>query len=283
MRSRLEAHMSAEDSPSQENVGKPGAETSSQSGSDLPPPEEVGAKDQRINDQDVNVPPLSTGLQSEKNNPQAPVSFQQLPQIKPDEPSELTDVAQIPVIQTPTASKKAAIEEKLVEFKKPSFSAKSSEQAAVTQKPPEPDKPLVAADVEATGKVPTADQPTITSRVNIPGAADHDPEGGGEWALLVDKVRAWYKGTDLVELIEKLKKPTLLIAGFLILLVALRVYSGILETIAKVPLAPGLLELAGILWVVWFSTTRLIRTQERQKVITGLQNTWQSFRGKVDS
>jgi hypothetical protein len=41
-----------------------------------------------------------------------------------------------------------------------------------------------------------------------------------------------------------------------------------------------LLELAGLVALVQFSLTRLVRSDDRREVISGLKQRWQSFRGR---
>ncbi len=256
--------------PSQENVGKSDADGERKAEADVSPSEPQTGVDKEPTGQFAKFQFLTTEQGSAQVPSQVPAAGQQLPKINQD-----FGVAQTPAATEPTAGMGPPVEaEKPAEAEK----APDSEQRAAAE------KPAAAAEVSSSSKTSSSDdEPTITAKVNIPAVSDQESEDGGEWAVLVEKARAWFNDTDLVALSEKLKKPALLIAGILLLLVTLKVYTGILDTIAKVPLAPGLLELAGILWLVWFSTTRLIRSQERQKVITGIQNTWKSFRGKVDS
>ena len=65
-----------------------------------------------------------------------------------------------------------------------------------------------------------------------------------------------------------------IIVGVLLLL---KVYGVILGIIAKFPLAPRLFELAGIIWLIQFSSNNLIKSQDRADVIKGLKNRWKQF------
>ena len=64
------------------------------------------------------------------------------------------------------------------------------------------------------------------------------------------------------------------------LLLVLRIYGALLGVLDSLPLIPGLLELVGVIVVVRFSLTRLVRSDERSSLIQGLQQRWKAFRGK---
>jgi hypothetical protein len=148
--------------------------------------------------------------------------------------------------------------------------------------------------VEATGEpakpeptpeppAPT-DIPTVASTLEVPAspqlatpAADQD---GGEWELLVEKVRTWISSGQLQEQWQSARTPLSLLAGLIAVLLVLRVYSAVLGVLDSIPLLPGLLELAGLVAVVQFSLTRLVRSNDRREVIEGLKQRWQSFRGR---
>ena len=156
--------------------------------------------------------------------------------------------------------------------------------------PSQPD-PVQADSVQAD-PVPTepieeapALDPAIASQVTIPAltkaeAANGDaPESGGEWEMLSTKIGAWWQDQNLSEQWQRLRKPLLLAGGLVGLILVLRIYSAVLAAIASVPLAPRLFELVGVSWLAWFSVTRLIRSDERRKVVAGLSQRWQAFRG----
>ena len=64
------------------------------------------------------------------------------------------------------------------------------------------------------------------------------------------------------------------------LLVVLRVYSALLGAIESLPLVPGLLELVGVIWLVRKGVPKLVRNSEREQLISGLRQRWQSFLGR---
>jgi hypothetical protein len=171
-----------------------------------------------------------------------------------------------------------------------------SSEEPLNQTPPTetPATEAVAAPVEATAEpanpeptpeppAPT-DIPTVASTLEVPAspqlatpAADQD---GGEWELLVEKVRTWISSGQLQEQWQSARTPLSLLAGLIAVLLVLRVYSAVLGVLDSIPLLPGLLELAGLVAVVQFSLTRLVRSNDRREVIEGLKQRWQSFRGR---
>jgi len=171
-----------------------------------------------------------------------------------------------------------------------------SSEEPLNQTPPTetPATEAVAAPVEATAEPanpePTAeppaptDIPTVASTLEVPAspkaaipAADQD---GGEWELLVEKVRTWISSGQLQEQWQSARTPLSLLAGLIAVLLVLRVYSAVLGVLDSIPLLPGLLELAGLVAVVQFSLTRLVRSNDRREVIEGLKQRWKSFRGR---
>ena len=58
------------------------------------------------------------------------------------------------------------------------------------------------------------------------------------------------------------------------------VYSGVLSTINSIPLVPGLLELAGVIWLVNFALRNLIRNSDRDNFIKGARSTWARVTGR---
>ena len=171
-----------------------------------------------------------------------------------------------------------------------------SSEEPLNQTPPTetPASEELAVPVEATGEpakpeptpeppAPT-DIPTVASTLEVPAspqlatpAADQD---GGEWELLVVKVRTWISSGQLQEQWQSARTPLSLLAGLIAVLLVLRVYSAVLGVLDSIPLLPGLLELAGLVAVVQFSLTRLVRSNDRREVIEGFKQRWQSFRGR---
>jgi len=171
----------------------------------------------------------------------------------------------------------------------PAASAQSTE--APTPKPETVAWSAPVATAEASSgqetESPQGSDPVIASSVTIPAANDgdaaNDPDSaqseGGEWELLSGKIRDWWQEKDLGAQWQRLRQPVLLAGGLVGLILVLRIYSGILAAIATVPMAPRLFELVGVSWLAWFSMTRLIRSDERRKVVGAVTTRWQAFRG----
>ena len=118
--------------------------------------------------------------------------------------------------------------------------------------------------------------PVIASTVTIPAG---DSGEGGEWNLLQEKIQDWVSANNLSALWEQVRLPAQILVALIVLILVLQIYGGILRTIAAVPLAPGLLELAGIFAVANFSVRRLIKTSERKKVLSSVRERWTQFVG----
>ncbi len=105
-------------------------------------------------------------------------------------------------------------------------------------------------------------------------------EEGGEWELLLQKLRQWLNQGELQSLWAQARKPVTLLAAVVGLLLVLRVYSAVLGALNSLPLVPGLLELAGVVWTVRFGVPKLLRSSERERLLSGLSNRWKAFRGQ---
>ena len=125
---------------------------------------------------------------------------------------------------------------------------------------------------------PTPD-PVIASTVSIPAQESADGDGG-EWELLVGKVKDWLEQNDLAELWTKAQLPLRVLGGLIVFSLVATVYSGVLSTINSIPLVPGLLELAGVIWLVNFALRNLIRNSDRDKFIKGASSTWTRVTGR---
>ena len=141
--------------------------------------------------------------------------------------------------------------------------------------PLEPEPPA-AAEVAAAD---TAPDPVIASTVTIP-AKEQSDDGGGEWDLLVEKIKAWIDSNALGSLWTQAQLPLRVIGGVILFVIVSTIYSGILGTINKVPLAPGLLELFGVIWLVNYASSNLVRSSDRKRVIDALGSTWNKIVGR---
>ncbi|AHF64379.1 hypothetical protein Syncc8109_2038 [Synechococcus sp. WH 8109] len=119
----------------------------------------------------------------------------------------------------------------------------------------------------------------IASTVSIPAQESADGEGG-EWELLVGKVKDWLEQNDLAELWTKAQLPLRVVGGLIVFSLVSTVYSGVLSSINSIPLVPGLLELAGVIWLVNFALRNLIRNSDRDNFIKGARSTWTRVTGR---
>ena len=146
---------------------------------------------------------------------------------------------------------------------------------------PEP-TPATTPEPEPT-PAPTPD-PVIASTVSIPAQESADQDGGegdgGEWELLVGKVKDWLEQNDLAELWTKAQLPLRVVGGSIVFSLVATVYSGVLSTINSIPLVPGLLELAGVIWLVNFALRNLIRNSDRDNFLKGARSTWSRVTGR---
>ncbi len=108
-----------------------------------------------------------------------------------------------------------------------------------------------------------------------------EAEGEGEWSLLSGKVSTWLKENNFQ--IKGLRRPLFILVAVLASILTLQVYGSILEAISHVPLAPRLFQLAGLLWIIYFSVTSLVRSQDRQELFAGLVQRWKTFSGNDES
>ena len=165
----------------------------------------------------------------------------------------------------------------------------ASDPTAISESPT---APTTAPEPETASPEPTfAPQPTvapeptpeatpdpvIASTVTIPAGTTGE---GGEWNLLQEKVQAWINDNQLSVLWQQVKLPAQILAALILLILVLQVYGGIIRTISAVPLAPGLLELAGVVAVANFSVRRLVKSSERKKVLQTVQDRWGQFVGR---
>lgn len=143
-------------------------------------------------------------------------------------------------------------------------------------------EPAQAAPLESAAVPPTVEtkpDPVITSTVTIP-AQEASTDEGGEWDLLVEKIKAWIDSNQLGSLWVQAQLPLRLIGGLILFVIVSTVYSGILGTINKVPLAPGLLELTGVIWLLNYARCNLVRSSDRKRVIDALGSTWNKVVGR---
>lgn len=143
---------------------------------------------------------------------------------------------------------------------------------------PAPTPAVTPEPTPAPTPAPSAD-PTITASVTIPAQENVESEGG-EWNLLLEKLRGLIDGDQLKVLWIQLRLPIRLITALILLVVGVQIYSGLIRTINSVPVGSGLLELIGLIWLVRFSLTNLIRRSDRAEVISSLRARWDKVIGR---
>jgi hypothetical protein len=122
--------------------------------------------------------------------------------------------------------------------------------------------------------------PAVAATLHAP-ATEAEPEQGGEWALLVAKLQDWIGSGQLQDTFRRYLTPLQLLGVLLGVVVVLRLYGALLGAIESLPLVPGLLELAGLLWLASFSAGNLVRSGDRRELLETLEKRWRSFRGRA--
>ena len=81
------------------------------------------------------------------------------------------------------------------------------------------------------------------------------------------------------QLWSRLQLPLKVVGGLIVFLLVSRIYKGILGTIDSLPLAPGLLELAGLIWVLNFALKNLVRSGDRKQFTEAIATAWARVTG----
>jgi len=148
--------------------------------------------------------------------------------------------------------------------------------------PPEPETAAAPPPSEPTSTPPVA-TPSIAATLEAPplahGSGGTAGEEGGEWELLTGKVRAFLDGGELQAWWNRLGGPLRGFGLLIALVLVLRLYDALLGTLGDLPLVPRLLQLAGLIALVRFALTKLVRSEERQAVLNDWKARWQRFRG----
>jgi hypothetical protein len=177
-------------------------------------------------------------------------------QLQSTDPSIEAPTAEAPITAEPTAAEPSAAE------------PTAAEQPA--------DEPQVASTVTVPA-TPAAPAAVVASAT---GGTTPSSDEGGEWDLLVSKVQNWLASGQMQQQWQAARTPISLLAGLIALLLVLRIYGALLAVLDSIPLLPGLMELAGLIAVVQFTLTKMVRSSDRRQVIDGVRQRWQSFRGR---
>jgi hypothetical protein len=139
----------------------------------------------------------------------------------------------------------------------------------------------VAPAPAALAELPQESEPPgIATSMVVPPLPPGEAGEGGEWELLRDKMSTWFNGADLQGRWESLGGPLRAAGLLLAAVVLLRLYSALLETLSDLPLVPRLLQLVGLLSVIRFGLTRLVRSSDRERIVTSWRDRWNDFRGR---
>lgn len=181
--------------------------------------------------------------------------------------------APTPAEEQPTEQQPAA-----VAAPEPTAEPAAASEPTSASEPISPSEPQVASTVE----VPASPSPApVIAAPPSPSSADaSSSDEGGEWDLLVSKLQGWLASGQLLEQWQAARTPLSLLAGLIALLLVLRIYGALLAVLDSIPLLPGLMELAGLIAVVQFALTKMVRSSDRRQVIDGVRQRWQSFRGR---
>jgi hypothetical protein len=176
------------------------------------------------------------------------------------EPTEAAAVVE-PVAAPPVQA--AAAEPALMPPASPAADMAAAAQPSSPQTEPSTQQPL---GVAATLAVPPLDQ---------------EANGGGEWELLVERLTAWWNSGELNRQWQRIRGPLKGVAILVVVLLALQLYATVIRTVDAIPVVSGLLELTGLIAVLQFSLTRLLRSSDREEVLTQVRRRWQEFQGRA--
>ncbi len=189
------------------------------------------------------------------------------------ESEEVTELAEVIEAEVPSPSE----EPEPVAWTAPVAEEPTTVPEPIAPEPepePEPAEPAPAPPVATPSIAATLEAPPLGA-----GSGGSLGEEGGEWDLLMGKVRAFLDGGSLQAWWDRLGGP-LRGAGLLIgLVLVLRLYDAMLDTLDDLPLVPRLLQLTGLIALVRFALTRLVRTEDREAVLNDWKRRWQRFRG----
>jgi hypothetical protein len=147
-------------------------------------------------------------------------------------------------------------------------------------------EPLAEADSEIPVPVPTPVSepgPGITATLEVPpleGSAEPAGEGGGEFDLLLQKIKDWLGSGELQAQWQRFRGPLKGLAILIGVVLLLRVYASLIGTLDSLPLVGGLLELVGLIAALRFTATRLVRKSDRDQVFADWSRRWNDFRGR---
>jgi hypothetical protein len=129
----------------------------------------------------------------------------------------------------------------------------------------------------------SAPEPGIAAIVEVPPLEDSpDPaaDGGGEFELLLQKIKDWLGSGELQTQWQRFRGPLKGLAILIGVVLLLRVYASLIGTLDSLPLVGGLLELVGLIAVTRFTFTKMVRKSDREQVFADWGRRWNDFRGR---
>lgn len=179
----------------------------------------------------------------------------------------------------------------------PAEAAEATPDPVTPEPEPEQEPILAGPDPEDDSPGEMAPEPVmepVVARVNEPeagivatfevppleGSADPDGDGGGEFDLLLQKIKDWLGSGELQAQWQRFRGPLKGLAILIGVVLLLRVYAALIGTLDSLPLVGGLLELVGLIAVSRFTLTRLVRKSDREQVFADWSRRWNDFRGR---
>jgi len=206
-----------------------------------------------------------------------------------------TEPVVAPEIELPTLDSRAVESEPEPELEPGTGTgAGAGTGAALSTSPPiaTPVTPPISSPVSSPVSSPTS-TPENTAKIAAETAQTPAPnpiqtsviipaetQEGGEWQLLLAKLNDWLGGAKAAELWGQSKGPLKALGLAIVALLLLRLLGAVLGTLDALPLVPGLLELVGLLWLALAAGPRLLRSEERKKLLTTTHHAWKSFSGR---
>jgi len=131
----------------------------------------------------------------------------------------------------------------------------------------------------ATAEVAASQPEGVVASLSVPPLED-EPGTGGEWELLVSRVQGWLGSGELQRQWQRSRGPLKALAILMGVILVLRLYSTAVNALDAIPVVSGLLELAGLIAVIRFMLTRLVRSSDRRQVLDQWTGLWRNFRGQ---
>ncbi|MEB3200981.1 MAG: CAAD domain-containing protein [Synechococcaceae cyanobacterium] len=189
----------------------------------------------------------------------------------PAEPTAPEPAPEPPALVPPAEPEPAVVFSPPPQAMDPAGPAAAAVEIPVPAPSPEPPPSPAAAEVP----------PGVAATLTVPPLEGGETSGeGGEFALLLGRLGQWLAELDLAGKWQQLRGPLRGLAFLVVALVVLRLYGALLGTLAGLPLVPRLLQLVGLGALVQFSVANLLRSRDRQALLSSWSQRWTAFRGQ---